>query len=463
MSTSFLKADRLSGYFEGTCNVNVDQAAKVKKTIPPHMIGATEYVGVVNGEGVYLEGGKNWVRSGFNFPNAADEFSAATTSSIRVCMLTNTLGIVIYIVSTKLYAKAFTIGAGGDYTFGSAVTVNDADTGIMPSICKVSASSYAICYVDDGGDDYVFIRMGSVSGTTITQGDESASMSGTSAATVDEGTGICMPRSGVLAVVYSDDDTYGYCAAVTFSALVVGTPGTAVEFATASQNSDLATCCSHADGYIAVAYQDADNSDYLTINIGTVSAAAVVAFGGTEEALNAATTTDICISSPRTDSIVITWMAAGDPYIIAGGVLSTAVDTFVQGSAVGITTTAFTGTVAHAPLDATHVALIWGDDGTFDQGHIVRYTIAWAATADGTCTADSVVDFFLETGVETSAAIAAGTDGKVTVGLADTDNSAHGQCLYGEYRDDLIDLRSSVASATYGLWLVPVYERVKTN
>ncbi len=277
---SRLKVDNSSGYFTGTCSVTADDTAAKKIILPSAFKGTSYFVGILNGEDTYLEGGSNWDRQGINFPNTETEANALTTTSINGVMLTETLGVISYIVSTKLYAIAFTLSGGGTPSFGSVATVNDADTGIFPKIIRVNATTYAIAYVDDGGSNYVYVRMGSVSGTTITQGAESASFSATSAAEVDEGIGLCMPRSGVLAVTFSDDDTYGYCAASKFTTITVGTPGTAVEFATASQNSDLSDCCSHADGKIAVAYQDADNSDYLTINIGTVSATAVVAFGG---------------------------------------------------------------------------------------------------------------------------------------------------------------------------------------
>ncbi len=466
MSTKIMKLDPLAGYLTGTCSATANAPAAVKKCIPSSMVGTSKFVGVLNGETVYLEGGSDWDRVGWNFPNTETAVNAAASTSIKHVMLTATLGVAIYIVATKLYAVAFTVGNGGALTFGSVATVNNADTGIFADICRITDSTYAIAYLDDGGDDYIFVRMGSVSGTTITQGDESASFSGAVAANVDDGVGICVPRSGVVTVVWtSAADTYGYCTAATYTTITVGTPGTAVEFATASQNSDLPRCASHATGYIDVAYQDGSNSDYLTLNTGTVSAAAVVAFGGTEEALNAAATTCIEISSPRKDSLVISWLDGGDPHMIAGGFVAASATAFVQGAETAIAGT-FTD-VCHTCISPTEVALAFCDDEGSDYGDIIRYSISWASTGAGTFTADSVRDVFAEASVKAgsngvSVAFIPNKDAVVAV-YTDTGNSSYLTASYGEFRDDIIDIRSAAASATYSLWLSPVYDYVKTN
>ena len=207
------------------------------------------------------------------------------------------------------------------------------------------------------------------------------------------------------------------------------------------------------------------NTDYLTLNIGTVSAAAVVAFGGSEEALNAAAATCIEISSPRKDSLVISWLSAGDPYMIAGGVVAGALTTFVQGTATSITTTATD--ICHTCISPTEVALAYCDDAGLDYGVIIRYSVSWASTGAGTFTADSVKDVFAEASVKAgsngvSVAFIPNKDAVVAV-YTDTGNSSYLTASYGEFRDDIIDIRSAAASATYSLWLSPVYDYVKTN
>ena len=457
-----MKLDPLAGYMTGTCSATANDPAAVKKTIPSSMVGTTKFVGVLNGETVYLEGGSDWDRKGWNFPNTETAVNAATTTSIRHVMLTNNLGVVIYIVATKLYAVAFTVGNGGALTFGTVVTVNDADTGIYPAICRISDSTYAIGYCDDGGDDYVCARMGSVSGTTITQGAEQEMTA--AAITKDAGMGICQPRSGVIAIGYSNVNSYGAVVAATFTTVTVGTVGTAV----VATGTDAVTYCdiaSHMTGYIGLVYADV-TTNYVTLNIGTVSAAAVVAFGGSEEALNAASATVIRISSPRTNSLVISWLAGGDPYLIAGGVLAAALTTFVQGTAVSITTTATDP--CHACLSATEVVLAYCDDAhAGDYGHIRRYTIAWASTGAGTLTADSVIDVFCEASVKSAGvggvSLAATTDAEVIAVYEDIGNSNYLTASYGQFLTDIIDIRSAFASATYSLWLSPVYDYVKSN
>jgi hypothetical protein len=300
--------------------------------------------------------------------------------------------------------------------------------------------------------------MGSVSGVTITQGDEKEMTA--AAITKDQGIGICQPRSGVIAVGYSDANSYGAVIAATFDTVTVGTPGTAV-VATSTDAVTECDICSHITGYVTLVYADV-STGYVTANIGTVSAAGVVAFGGSEEALGGVAATNIRISSPRTNEMVITWLEAGDVAIIAGGVLAAAPTTFVQGTQVTITTTA---TVPrHAVLDATHVAVVWCDDAGADEAQIVRYTITWAATAAGTCVADSVYDQATEASVKSDLAISATTEGEVIVSYTATAASAHGNAVYGKFHsDNIIDIRASGASAVYSFWLLPVFEKVKTN
>ncbi len=445
-------------YFEGTACATANDPAANKKRIPPDFKGCTKYVGNINGEQAYLEGGKDWDRTGFNFPNTETELNALTSTSIRNVLLTNSLGVAIYIVSTKLYAIAYAIGNGGALTYGTPVTVNDADTGTRPDICRIDDTTYAIAYADDGGSDYLCVRMGTVDGTTITQGDEKEMTA--AAVQKDDGIGICQPRSGVIAVGYGDANGYGTVIAATFSGTTVGTPGTAVS-ATGTDKVTYCAIASHATGYVTLAYADA-STNYLTVNIGTVSAAAVVAFAGSEKALNAQATTEIFISSPRNNSLVITWLDSGDPHIIAGGVVAGALTTFVQGTEASITTTATAP--RHACLSATEVALAYCDDAhAGDYGKIVRYSISWATTGAGTLTQDSVIDIFCEASCKSDLAVAATTNGAVVMVYEDIDNSNHLTASYGQYCDDIIDIRSGSASATYSLWLFPVYEYVATN
>jgi hypothetical protein len=46
---------------------------------------------------------------------------------------------------------------------------------------------------------------------------------------------------------------------------------------------------------------------------------------------------------------------------------------------------------------------------------------------------------------------------------SDTGNSSYLTASYGEFCSDIIDIRSAAASATYSLWLSPVYDYVKSN
>jgi hypothetical protein len=93
--------------------------------------------------------------------------------------------------------------------------------------------------------------------------------------------------------------------------------------------------------------------------------------------------------------------------------------------------------------------------------------VAWAATAAGTLTADTYVDYFCEAsckgGSNAISVAAVPNQDVVTLIYTDVGNSSYLTGTVAQFRSDIIDIRSGVASATYSLWLSPVYDYVATN
>lgn len=433
---------------ETTCTT-ADLPAAKKMEVPPAWDGVIgEWI--LNGDDVYVYG-NNIQRAGTNAPASETVVSATNTGGQQVVWLTDALGVTFYLdVSTaKLKAKAFTL-VNGTFTFGAEATVNNADTEIDFRACRVTDASYAVAYIDDGGSDYLCARMGSVSGTTITQGDE-LELTAASVKVSNCGMGIAVPRDGVLAVAYVlANDTYGYVIAVPFtSTTTLGTAGTAVKFSgtTAVTYLDM---CSDRLGYVCCAYNGGSN--YCETNIGTVSAACVVAFGGSAEAMNAATSTSIRIVSPGNSKVLISWIAAGDPYMIAG---TTATTVITQGTAKQVLAgTCLTPDIAL--FSDSDGIIVYEEQGTTTYGYAVHFYIAWSTKA---ITTDTVLDIFNE-----AATVYPSVDcnSKGTAVVIYNDGAASCNINYLTCNDRIIDVRSSNASSDYDLRIFPTFGRETT-
>jgi hypothetical protein len=427
-----------------TCTT-ADLPAAKKREVPAEW---TDIVGdwILNGDDVYVY--QNSIqRAGINAPNTATSVAAVNSANQQVVMLTDTTGVTFYLDGSGLLkAIPFTLANSGAPTFGSAVSVNAADTEIDYRAMRVTSTTYAVAYIDDGGSDYLCARMGSVSANAITQGDEKE-LTAASVKVTSCGMGIAMPRDGIIAVAYVlAGDTYGYVVAVPFTTITFGTAGTAVKHSgtTAVTYQDM---CSDRIGYVCCAYNGASN--YVEANIGTVSAACVVAFGGSAEAMNAATSTSIRIKSPSTAKVVMSWIDSGDVHMIAG---TTATTVITQGTeTVVLAGTCLTPTFSM--WSDSEGIIVYEEQGTTTYGYAVHFTIAWATVA---ITCDTVHDVFSEVAT-TYPSVSTTTKG--TAVCVYNAAGAAVKATYLNYNDRIIDVRSSNASADYDLRIFPTYRK----
>ena len=423
---------------------------------------SVELLGQPTGEGSYVEAG-DVLREGVNFPQSEQSFETGQPTYIDTVCIDTATGLCV-----TAYADAGNSNKGtaivtqkkGTDAYpdkGTAVVFNNATTTDI-SICKLSSTTVAISYCDDGGSDYICAIIGTVTESTLTIAFGTEKELTDIASTKTEGTGICEPRDGVIAVAWSAGATSGiytsgegYVIAATFSGTTIATPGTAVEFGENEADMMYIDCCSHANGAIAVAYQALTTSnDPVRVNIGTVSSAAVVAFAGSVESMNAAAATSITIKAWATNVLAISWIAGSDAYLIAGTVSST---TVTQGTAIAVNSG--TCLTPHFDiLDDTHLIYVFEDDvQTAPADPLAAVKITRSTT---TLTAGNT-DF----GTEASTAapkVAAINSGEFIVYYDDVGASNVGNMINGECRSDMLDVRSSTASAVWRCCVVPLYE-----
>ena len=440
-----------SRYFEGTCCATASSPAAKKKTIPRSWMGEKVQPMLSGSAAVYFNNGAI-SRDGLNVTTTAQAFEPGDTDTPKTIFLNDALGVVIYLDagdSSKLKGVAFTIDESGTVNPG-AVTVlnNEATTDI--SICKVDTKTFAIAYCDDGGNDYLAANICTVSGTTITVGIQAFLVSAAVKKTYK--TGICIPRSGVVFVAYGlNSDTYGYGVASTFTGTTIATAGSPVAFNSAA--SSYIACCSHYLGYVTCVYNDAGHSSYMYYNIGTVSAAGVVAFGGSAGAITSAAATYIQIKSPTANSVVISYLASAHTTLIAGTISST---TLTCGSLAAV----------DAVTDLTPSFDMWDDKNgiviaedsstTYLKGS--HFSVNWSTSA---ITVDTYFDYLTEAN-SVDCRISLKTNG---TGIFVYDNAAAsdaGTINYVKYYDNstgaVVDIRSATASATYKMRLFPIIE-----
>lgn len=422
-----------------------------------------ELAGQPTGEGVYLEGGVVQ-REGVNFPTAEVSFETGQPTYLDVVTIDSETGLFVAVYADAGNSNKGTAIVGqkkkGDSaeSYGTAVVFNDAATTDI-SICKLSSSTVAVSYVDDGGDDYLAAIIGTVTESTkvIAFGTEKLLVE--AAITKTEGTGICQPRDGVIAVAYGlDADGIGEVIAALYSSTTIADPGTAVDFTVDTDNGGNVDCCSHTNGGITVVYQAGDTAnDPLTMNIGTVSAAGVVAFGGSEEALNAAAATSITCKTWAPGVVGVSWIDDNDAHFIVGTIATTV---YTQGSELAVD--AGTCLTPHFDiLDDTNVIYVYENDALATPADPLQ---ALKITRDGTTLTAGNIDLGTEASTSTTVVTALDSDCFVTL-YNDVGATNVGNSKFGEVVDDILDVRSSTASAAWRALLIwsPEYIQIDTG
>lgn len=451
---SKLKSRRITGTTSATAN---EQAA-VKETVPEEWKGCTVVEAILNGEGCYIEGGTIGTgRAGMNTPVASVVVDAAGASTYsRIINLSTNVWVAVYVDAgdTNKGKAAVITKNGTTLSVGTPVLFNNAVTTDIDAK-KISATEFAVSYVDDGGDDYLGAKIGTVSGTTIAFGDERLMVSAAIVKTA--GTGIAIARPGVLAVTYQlAGDTKHYIVASLFSGAVIAAAGTPVEVVATASTIIQAEMI--GVGRVVVAYAVVSTTRVATA-VCTVSAAGVCVAGTSEEHSTAAATS-INITRASENRGILQWIDTGDLHILAfdigasGTTLNEGADATLVGTHLYTSATLFN--------ESAGVIAFQDDAHGGKYGFFQPFTIAWATIGSGgTIALASVLDVFAQR-APTYVKVAANDRDEVVVLFYDAADSNANAAIYSVKRDDIIDIRSTTASATFYARLFPVFEQEST-
>lgn len=449
--------------YTGTLSTTANETEPSKIVVTPRYKGAYNLDVRLQGEGTYLEGGVE-LRDGLNFPTAVTELHATAPQEARVVRLTDDLYVAAHLkTNDDLEVSAISV-TGTTPTAGAMTDVNTDDTDSI-ALCRISDTVFAAAYRDEGGDDYLCVRVGSVSGTTVTMLDELAITA--TAITEDELDITYEPTSGCLVVAYADSDDDLATIAIPYDSTDttdgLGTPGSVVEFDAAAP-SDVSICPISA-GYFFVAYVDSGDSNKVHGRVASVSAAGAIGTPGTEKTIINAAGTMLRARYAENNAVVLGYIdASGDPAIVKCTTSGATGTTITAGTAVVLAAATATD-FSMSLIDNTQGVAVWCDDAHGnDVGYAIRFSVAAGSTT--TITADSTVDKFVDTSAKAGTLkimdVACATTGKCVVIYNDADSDL--ACLVGQYYENqIVDVRSNAASAVFVARIFPLYKNTYTS
>jgi len=287
-------------------------------------------------------------------------FNSDLTSDTVVAALDSTHSVVVYRDSggdTYGHAKVGTV-SGSTISYGNEYTFNSADTDDF-FVATLDSTHFVVAYRDTGGDANSHAKIGTVSGSTISYGNEytfnSACISNTVVAALNS-------THFVVGYKYCTGYEYGHTKIGSVSGTTI-TYGSEYTFNSANTNEiSVATLDSthFVVGYTDQAYFNGH------AKVGTVSGTAISY--GAEATFNSASTGDIFVAVLNSTHFVVAYRdSGGDTYGHAkiGTVSGT---TITYGSEYTFNS-ADTDYNSLATLDSTHFVVGYKDDGGDNYGH----------------------------------------------------------------------------------------------
>ncbi|KKL18573.1 hypothetical protein LCGC14_2474170, partial [marine sediment metagenome] len=371
-----------------------------------------------------------------NFAVAESTLNAGSTTVIKTIRLSKTLSVILYTVSNKLYVIAVSFTGNGSPTAGAVVTINNAATTSIDGI-RLTNTSFAVSYCDEGGDDYLGAVVCTVSTVTITKGTEKLLVS---SALDQNGTGICSPRSGVIAVAHMlAGDDYLDVIAATYSGTTIDAPGSVVELAAA--DSMFPVMCSQFKGQFCLGYRDADDSDKFKYILGAVSSSGVVTkIGSGGTIASTATVTSLRLLGFTDGRVLFSWIDSTFGHVLSGS-MDDGDESLTVGSELEITAEA-TLTFDVCALDADEFVSVYENDDVSDYVMVTTFTRLINVLTKGN--QDVAVE-----GNSRNTTICSLDDNNFVIGFTDAGNSSYLTVQWGKKLDHLIDVRSNVASAVF--------------
>jgi len=290
-------------------------------------------------------------------------FLTAGTFYISVAKLTPSSIVVAYRDNTDGHGEAI-VGtiSGITVTFNTPTEFLSADGVFYNSVAALDSSKFVVVYEDSSDADHGTARIGTVSGTTITFGNEVEFLASDGAA---HNSVTAINASGFV-VVYQDnaDSNHGTAKFGTVSGTTI-TFGNEAEFLTAD-GAYYTSVATLDENKFVVAYRDGADSNHGTAKIGTVSGTTIT-FGAEAEFLAANGALSISVATlDETKFVVAYWDGADFNHgTVKIGTVSGTTITF------GVETEFLSGT------GSEHIYVITLDESTFivlyydttDSGH----------------------------------------------------------------------------------------------
>lgn len=313
---------------------------------------------------------------------AAVDFTASKPYWNRCCEIDTDKFVVIGQVGA--WGQAF-VGVVSDTTisFGSGSTFCATTIlGRTLALCKLDTNKFVVVYEDDGQDQDLFARVGTVTGDTIAWGDVVEIYDG-------DGEWVSCSPLGVdkFAACYNDEGAgdHGHVLVCTVSGTVTTpAPGGSVEF----EDGQVNTCrsCQLDTDKLAVVYVDFSDGSHVKACVITVSGT-VPSPGTPQEVYTAGGVSELDIAKLDTDKFVAIYYTPDDTYL-SGRVGSVSGTTITFGTQNTIATTRGMEPGVCCP-DATHFVTCYKDldDGSYGK-------TVWCTVSGNNFTPGSPETFF---------------------------------------------------------------------
>ena len=295
-------------------------------------------------------------------------FNEASTGMIDSVMLDDTHVVVVYKNkdgSLDYGCAKVGVISGNDVTWGDESVFNSASTTYV-GVTALDSTHFVVAYKDDGGSDFGIARVGTVSGTTISGYGAEASFNDA----ITDNITIDTLDSTHFIVAFRNGLTSSY--GTVRIGLVSGSSisyGTASVFNAASTTSTLDV--SRVDStHFAVAYRDSGGSSYGCSKIGVYSGTTVSSYGS-EVVFNAAATTYINISMLNSDHVIVTFSDAGNSDY-ATAMIGSISGTVITYGAESVFNAGDSFYVSSTALDSSHFVAVYRDHSNSGCGTLIE-------------------------------------------------------------------------------------------
>ncbi len=345
--------------------------------------------------------------------NGTTVVSGEASGSISLSVGTNTITTVVTSqngIGTKTYTITVTRVPDWAACFGGE-SVFRSSTGDVSSVAKIDSTHFVVAYSDTNNSYYGSVKIGTVSGSTVSYGDAQVFNSGQTS-----NANVAVIDSTHIVVVYTDTDNSNA------STAVVGTiSGSSVSFGTEVTFTGISSILAVTpldSTHVAVAYSNAANSYYGTARIGTVSGTNI-SFGTASVFNSASTTGSVSLATLDSTHFVV---GANSSSIYVGSVSGTDI-TFGTGQSVAVNGISLTA------LDSTHFVAAYSDNNNSHYGTVKIGTVS------GTTITLSSAYIFNSADTQLSISTSALDSSHFVITYEDWGNSERGTARIGTYSD----------------------------